>query len=373
MKTQVLVQGYYGAGNLGDDALMVACFELLSQLYPPKAITFRSTKLVPYLHRLVPNAHMVETETQFDSVGLQVYGGGTQHFTFPLTVQRNSPAFKPFPIAPPPAGWHFFQRKQKQSTPLIARRAAIGIGLGPFDREEDQAGPRQLFQQFGYIAVRDAASLEICRQWGLTHAVLRSDLCFLTELWGELPQAHQPHPQSPFHLGVIVRDWPHSVEGATYREPLQQVVADLRRNDIQVTYVLFQKGEAWETELTERGEMVEVWDPNLDTIPRFLSRLAQFDCLLTARYHGAVFGALLGKPIICIEIEPKLSLAAELLAGHHLWRQPFLPEACLAQIYDILHNYKQAQTLLLQAASNQRRLANKMKQEFCNFVSESPK
>jgi len=371
MKTQVLVQGYYGAGNLGDDALMVACFELLSQLYPPKAITFRSTQLVLYLHRLVPNAHMVETETQLDSVGLQVYGGGTQHFTFPLTIQRSSPAFKPLPIAPPPAGWRFFQRKQKQSTPLIARRAAIGIGFGPFEREEDRAELGPFFQQFGYVAVRDPASLETCRQWGLTHAVLRSDLCFLPGLWDNLPRTGQS--RLPFHLGVIVRDWPHSVEGATYREPLQQVVADLRHNGLQVTYVLFQKGEAWETELTERGEMVEVWDPNLDTIPRFLSRLAQFDCLLTARYHGAVFGALLGKPIICIEIEPKLSLAAELLANNHLWRQPFLPEACLAQIYDILHNYKQAQTLLLQAASNQRRLANKMKREFCNFVSESPK
>ena len=49
-------------------------------------------------------------------------------------------------------------------------------------------------------------------------------------------------------------------------------------------------------------------DPNNDNINDFIAKHYNFDLVITARFHGAVFASLIGKPFITIGIEPKLEM-----------------------------------------------------------------
>src|SRR5262249_13101907 len=117
-------------------------------------------------------------------------------------------------------------------------------------------------------------------------------------------------------------------------------------------------------------ESVTVWNPGSQTIADFLGILNGFDCLLTARFHGALFAALLGKPTVCIEIEPKLRLVSELL-GCGLWRQPFQEAECLALLDTLFQNYDSQQATLAAAVTRQQQLGEQLMREFLDFAKPS--
>ena len=95
--------------------------------------------------------------------------------------------------------------------------------------------------------------------------------------------------------------------------------------------------------------------------------MAEFDSLISARYHGAIFGAILGKPVICIDIEPKLRLVSEFLAGL-LWPQPFDEEECLSLIRRVFGEYGNLRGATAEAVDHQRQLACTMVDEFLEFA-----
>jgi len=368
----VLVDGSYSCENLGDDALMVASFETLRKIFEPEEIGFICDEK-PYLYNLVPEIHIASPESDVHA-DFMVYGGGTQFYSFPLSRSRIRwrSACNPIKVSR-----HIKRKLFAQAEPQreqIRARAAIGIGLGPFvPRSKERTVTERLFQQMDYIAVRDRASLDTCRAWGLLHAVLRSDLCFVPNLWGELPASKTLLNYNPLRIGIIVRDWPHSKEGAAYIPRLLEMVRKMRSNQFSFTFVSFCKpaDPLWLRILEEQPEPRVIWDPERFTIVDFLRELAKFDCLLSARYHGVVFGALLEKPVISIEVEPKLRLVSELLFNEndYLWKRPFRVDECSRLIEGAYQKYtEETATLTKCAVREQGALAELMAKELIDFI-----
>ena len=128
----------------------------------------------------------------------------------------------------------------------------------------------------------------------------------------------------------------------------------------------------WITWLTSRNIPYISWNPDTDTFSGFVRRLAEYDIFITARFHGALFATLLGKPSICIGVEEKLELFADLLdQGGRLWRHPFEPDACLEAVDNLRLSYARATAVLKNVAETQGRLANKMVADFTRFFQES--
>lgn len=369
MRTRVLVRGYYGAANCGDDALLAACFQLLRRHYAPREIVVCARSRT-YLPALVPGVKILTPGMSLPAAPLVVYGGGTQYFSFPAYASSLSP-----PPAPPPqrrpSRWleALRWRLSRRTAQPLRHCVALGIGLGPFAAPEDAAVPRQLFESAGYLAVRDPVSLALCQAWGLTQAVLRSDLCFLPGWRPQDAPDAPPWSALPFQLGVIVRDWPYTPEGEIYRAPLLEVVARLRAEGLRITFITFQPEYDWETRLAAQGESVLAWHPDQMTLPAFLDQLASCAAFLTARYHGAIFAALLGRPCISIELEPKLRLVAELLSARpFIWRPPFQLADGLTLVRRLFTEYTSAQAYLRQVVMDQQRLAGQMQAEFDEFL-----
>jgi len=132
-----------------------------------------------------------------------------------------------------------------------------------------------------------------------------------------------------------------------------------------VQFISFAKTDKKWLELLEaKSEDIRVWDPEHDDIKSFLEYLSEFDVFLTARDHGAVFASILGKPVVCIGIEEKLCLIAELLgAGARLWEYPFQPSRCEELISDFDYGYTAAVRHLKEVVQEQGKLVVNMVKE----------
>ncbi len=133
-------------------------------------------------------------------------------------------------------------------------------------------------------------------------------------------------------IAMIVRDWTHDKKGISYKHSLFQVYEELVANGFDVTFCLFKGNheEGWIQFFRSKGLRYIFWDPMQSSLSSFCTDLSIYDLFISARYHGAVFATLLERPVICIDIEPKLALAShELESSDLLWKSPFDKQQCL--------------------------------------------
>jgi len=145
----------------------------------------------------------------------------------------------------------------------------------------------------------------------------------------------------------------------------------LRNIGYRVTFISFSKDydQCWIDKLINNKENYACWDPDLMCVDDFFKLLSGYDIIITARYHGAVFASLLSRPFICIEIEQKLSLVADIYkGGGFLWRQPFNPQECVQLTKQIVENYQNCVDVINRVTKMQQEHADKMKQEFYEYL-----
>jgi len=376
----IAVKGAYGTQNFGDDMLMIAACEIVKRAFgekPDLMICSGSS----YVGKLVSGATIISPTDSLRSVDVLIYGGGTQFYAFPLTAFRKNigSLFSRFlfhakrPVA---FGKRLLQIIVSRLRPPKdkLRVAAIGVGLGPFVENSTALDrTKKIFRNLCYAAVRDIDSYDLGNKWGCENLRLRADLCYLPSLWRPYTsETRRSTIQSPVQrICVIPRDWPHTYEGNAYVTPLLDVVEDLRSHGKKVDFVSFsERGDkSWADRLEAESEPLFVWNPEHDNIEGFLERLSTYDLIITARYHGAVFASILGKPVVCIEIEQKLALIANTLGnGAALWRYPFNPSDCLMHVSEIDDDYQHKVEMIAEIVEAQSALAAKIVPELRNAI-----
>jgi polysaccharide pyruvyl transferase WcaK-like protein len=172
---------------------------------------------------------------------------------------------------------------------------------------------------------------------------------------------------------VVLRDWEHTVEGNKYCEQIELAVKQMRQNGLTVTYVLFAEAQDryWKSWLGKRNETPLVWQPGKETVSSFMESLNTFDFFVTARYHAAVFGAILNKPAICINIDEKLKLASQLLIPDlPIWNPPFQVDELLNAIKLLTSDYEIHRSTLKINTNQQTKLAHKMLHDAVQKITE---
>jgi polysaccharide pyruvyl transferase WcaK-like protein len=360
---------------------MLACHSLLQRHYPANEIAFvfsshPSEAERAYVRRLLPGINLIRFESEAGAE-VVVWGGGTQFYSFPKT-RTASPFYRKAlaGLLDPAKTYNYFLKRAFGGKFNSRQRfAALGVGVGPFVPGSAEEGyTRNLFSKMDFASVRDDDSMSLCRAWEVSAARQHADLCFLPGAWWPSKPTPAAAPSTSRRVGIIVRDWPHDSAGGAYEQPLASVAESLRERGYTVTYILFRHGgdRGWRTSLEERGESILAWNPEQQTIAQFLAMLSQFDLLLTARYHGALFGALLGIPVVCVEIEPKLKLVSELLTVP-LWARPFDADKCVTLIDQTFQEWPQVRTRMSRVVDAQRELASRMTTEFLEFLAHGQK
>jgi polysaccharide pyruvyl transferase WcaK-like protein len=319
------------------------------------------------------DVHMVPHYEPFES-DLVVHGGGTQFFSFPLTHYGWRKKIKTAFLDPARAFRYMANLAGFRKKDVTKFSTALGFGIGPFvPGSHEEKSAREVVKHFNFTAARDHDSLTLLESWGVSNVMLGSDLCFVPNTWDYLALSQKQRPHSPCRVGVIVMDWNHTNEGKPYEDSLPRVVEVLRTTGYQVQYVIFNPNEdpRWLKLLRTLGEPFLLWDPPRTGFKEFVEKLAEFDLIITTRFHGAVFAAILGIPFISIEVGLKLKQAADLLCSSGLlWCQPFRVEECTRLVQQVFSHYAESVEQVAEGVRQQRYVAESMVEKFEEFLRE---
>jgi polysaccharide pyruvyl transferase WcaK-like protein len=366
---RIIVRGWYGFYNFGDDCLMIACHELLKRSFSQSDYAFICGES-EYPQKLIPGIRMIPRNIQQDvECDLLLYGGGTQFCSF-----KKTPAWYIKNVLLAIFGSILFVASVCKPSHKVHGRiaAAIGVGFGPFvPRSKALKQAEKLAKSLDFLSVRDVKSRALCREWGLHRVNLHADLCF----WPPLREVFAVKPRrvsknSVRTVGIIVRDWQNDIIGDAYAKQIFTVAERLQKRGMEVRFILFAgtKDRIWSFRVGTKFPVL-AWNPLKSTAVDYLENLRQCDAFITARYHGAIFAALLGVPFISIESEPKLSMIAGLLGvGEYLWKYPFDGDDCMKLLDNVSAHYATICHAMEQAVRAQSELADKMVAEFEAFL-----
>ncbi len=291
IRSAVLVCGYYGEHNLGDDALLQV---LLAQL--PPAV---QPLVTAWDQPLVRGVFKVETTDRRSLVGVLaamgrcralVLGGGS--------LLQDSTSFRSLLYY---GALIVAARSQGKDVILW------GQGLGPLRRRRSRLLVRWLLSLATAISWRDPASTQLARHWGL-RCLEGSD-----PVWGL-----EPLPWLGLGGPIVVCWRPASQldrQGwRPYLEALDQLAAASGR---PVHWLPFHRGQdrellAWLEQqglvpqrLRQASELLTVQDPQAA-----MARFQGAGLVIAMRLHGLILAALAGSPCAALSYDPKVAEAA---------------------------------------------------------------
>lgn len=290
------VSGYYGYGNLGDDAVLLAISRQLKNLSTPICLTVLSRSPretaaqygLPAVSRFSPY-RVIKTLRSSD---ILISGGGsllqdktsTRSLLYYLTIIRLA---------------------QLMGKPVFL----YANGIGPLNRPRNRRLVQRCIQRCDAVTLRDADSLEELKSLGVT----RQDICVSGDPALKLG-AYTPlttlveHgiPQGRRLVGVSVRNIPNI--GSFPQECAKLCDRLIREKDCEVVFLVMQEAE--DLRLAEQiRSMMEEKSLLLSTPGEpleMLSVIRELDVVLAMRLHAAIFAAGVNVPSIGCVYDPKV-------------------------------------------------------------------
>ncbi|MEQ3443405.1 polysaccharide pyruvyl transferase family protein [Pseudoalteromonas sp. BZP1] len=304
-KYDFVVKGAYGTGNFGDDAL----FEVIYSQLPKGSRVAIIARNSGYLNKNYPLVDVFHPNDVIDiECDYYIYGGGTQFYLFPSS---NSLLFK--------IKYHFINPTYLINKLLnrglrinYTKKIGIGLGLGPFYTENTPKFVRIIreLKAFESLSVRDQKSFDFCLKHQINGVQLNTDLCFIKKL---------PIIERGEKSAVILRDWIHDDIGRKHFPAIKEYL--IQNKDV-TDLVLFAHDKEWIDFALEHDIELLKWEPKTDSSNQFIEKISKYKFFISSRFHGVVYGTLLGIPAIAIEIEPKLRIGASLNTGL-IWQGSF--------------------------------------------------
>jgi polysaccharide pyruvyl transferase WcaK-like protein len=338
---KITVRGAYGETNFGDDLLMCVFENFFLSEFARIQLNFVGEKN-NYAQKLLVNSSYMQADFTPD---WEVYGGGTQFFAFQKHSKLTFAEKVNIAVKNPTILLEKIKSVLFRSSKLsnVSKKVFIGFGIGPFHGNEQAISyAKEKITEADFVGVRDEVSYQYCLDWKID-AKLGADVVFSSYFTKPALQNIVSSTEKK-KIGIIVRDWDWEKSGKNYIDNLMSFYKSFKDADLKFIIFAPSKDKKWVSILKE--EDVLVWDPNKYMVSSFLEELNEFDGFITARYHGAIVAALMDKPVICIEVEPKLRILTEQVKEIMLWEKPFDNN----QLIDLLNhldfnvNYKNSLT-----------------------------
>ncbi|MGE5235850.1 MAG: polysaccharide pyruvyl transferase CsaB [Acidobacteriota bacterium] len=306
----LLICGYYGFGNAGDEAILAAMISHLRCERPDLALQVISgdPTQTAAMHRVeaVHWQDVVAINQAVTEAGLVVIGGGGlfhDHWGVdPETVLT-------------PDHWGISYPTTVALLALLARRPLMlyAIGVGPLVSEAARRLTLSVCEGALVITLRDSASLELLGSLGVTPAKLRlaADPAFALEAGGT------GRSREPGTISVSLRNWDRNADPARWTRVVAQALDRVvEASGSRVVFVPFQqlKGEAEDdaaicdrvAALMTRPAAVR---RDLGGPGEILDQLASADVVLAMRLHAVILAARVGVPAVALSYDPKVESA----------------------------------------------------------------
>ncbi|QCK16486.1 polysaccharide pyruvyl transferase family protein [Mangrovivirga cuniculi] len=318
MSDKILIKGYYGFGNFGDDVLMVTTINLIKSIKKDSELhIFSNSESNQYLNKLIDYEFKVVNWENTGNYSYLVHGGGGTYFDFKKGSFKNlviNSFIKTIGIKNYSTFFTYLKRIMGRPILSFKKRLGIGIGVGSFTSTSRKFRDAAVeLGTFDFLAVRDDRSLKRINEMNLKTNPFRGiDLAFLKKYW--LPNTVETDLYTDARkIGFILRHWDGDDQ---YLNALLKDVKNLKDKGYEISLILFDKNhDKGLLDFRRYFDEVLIWDPWVDQcdLNWFLQKLKEYTVLVTSRAHGAIIPAMLGIPSVIIELEEKLRNVHEML------------------------------------------------------------
>ncbi|MDI6772472.1 MAG: polysaccharide pyruvyl transferase CsaB [bacterium] len=293
----VLVSGYYGFGNLGDEAVLAGLIAGLRAEDPnlPLVVLSADPAETEMLHGV--EAHPRSPRAVWQALAgarLLISGGGS--LVQDVTSARSALYYIGTMLA-----------ASMRRVPF----AVVGQGVGPIRRPWVRRLAAMAFNRAQAISVRDAASARALRAMGVVCPVgVGADLAAL--LMPCPPQrveellARSGLDASVPYLGVVVRPWKGLVEASTVGRAVRRFAG---AHGAQVAVFPFDRAHDLEVSdavaVASGGRVVQATTPQ-----DLLGLVGAMDLMLGVRLHALIFAAIQAVPAVALAYDPKVTAFA---------------------------------------------------------------
>jgi polysaccharide pyruvyl transferase CsaB len=301
--SRILISGYYGCGNLGDEAILSGITQGLRRLLPQAELVVLSgapaETAKQYGVKAIPRMAWGEIRREMRRADLFVSGGGG--LLQDVTSWR-SPLYYLGLI------WLAKRRRLKV--------AVIFQGIGPLRRNWLKKLAAKILRRVELIAVRDETSARTLMALGLPESKIQigADAVWLLEPAADNTLLPVLNPQPSPLVGVFLRPLPgRKVEETPelWEAIAQGLGGFLKNQGGRAVFIPLQKpedlaaAEAVTKQLPLPAQLLtEDFSP-----PAMLGLIGQFDLVLGMRLHSLIFAAARGIPPVGISYDPKVAAA----------------------------------------------------------------
>ena len=301
--SDIVIAGYLGFANSGDEALLRVLLEEIKENLPGKTVTVLSMKPKEteaaygeeYGVRAINRYNIFSVYREFSRSKLLVFGGGS--LLQDMTSRRSL------------AYYLFILRaaiKTGMKTMLLAN------GVGPLIREKSRRRTAAVLNNVDVITLRDAASAELLKQIGVTGDIsVTADSAFLLSDCRVAPSGHDVYdtgmPKGSRYAVISLRSWKNQT--ASFASVMASLCDDItRKYGIYPLLVPLQYPSDLRIadDIALRAKQpVYIWRQPF-TAADIGAVLGGAEFVLAMRLHMLIFAATMGIPVAAISYDPKV-------------------------------------------------------------------
>ncbi len=344
--SKVVISGYYGFDNAGDEALLYAMITSLRKLKPKLDIVVLSNNpektAAAYKVKAVNRWLLPEIWSAVKAADLVISGGGS--LLQDVTGSRSILYY---------LGVVLLAKFLKVPVMFYAQ------GIGPVTQKLNKTLIGRIANRVDVITVRDKQSLEDLKEMGVTKPLSRvtadpvlamDSKCFSLETGREfLTKAGivLDDPERPI-LGISVREWPGLEPAIPVLARVLDNVAETK--GCQVVFLAMHNPKdlspSWKISRLMNAQRVVLQEKY--TPEELFSIIGNLDALVGMRLHALIMAAVMGVPQVGVSYDPKVDRFMEVVEQPNAGWLPDLDEAKLqAAIIEVLNNHQQIKQVLL--------------------------
>jgi polysaccharide pyruvyl transferase CsaB len=309
--TRVLVCGYYGFGNGGDEAILSVLIRDLDQRldHPEITVVGGSVEAIAADHHVdaVSWQDLPAIRDTAVRTDLMVLGGGG--------LFQDQQSFDPSAVLTSTHGGMSYWAGFALLSHLVKRPLAIyGVGVGPLTTDEGMRLTTVSFQAASATAVRDSESARLLQELGVHGARVTADPVFMMTADREigLEILAQQRIESP-QIAVAIRSWSDDGFVTQLASQLDRLVA---AHDAQILFVPLQASphRSENDPAIALKVLSHMKRPSRTAILRGtyppedkVSVMATAEVVIGMRLHAVVMAAAAGVPIVAIAYDPKVT------------------------------------------------------------------
>lgn len=297
--SKIVISGYYGFGNAGDEAMLSAILEAIYKVLPYAKITVISGNPTETKRKhgvnAVPRLAPLQVFRAISECDILISGGGS--LLQDITSKRSL---------------YYYLAVISLAKFLGKKVMLYAQGIGPLLRQSAKKSVAKVVNTVDYITVRDEISKNELLSLGVTKPTIEVTADAVLSMHPVDPtigkrllKDYQLQGSKPC-IGVSVRSWKDKVSyRKTMAETLDKIV---RQYDAHVVFIPMQ----YPDDAQESQEIADLMDEKAIvlqqsyTTTELLSLTGIMDIVVGVRLHALVFASLMEKAVVGVSYDPKI-------------------------------------------------------------------